>query len=74
MFSRGFTVVCVGWEFDVPARDGVIRIEAPTAAGVRGLVKAIFTPSSSARDFAVTDLAVYAPADPASTENTLTRS
>ncbi len=72
VFSRGFTVVCVGWEFDVPARDGVIRIEAPTAAGIRGLVKAIFTPSSGARDFVVTDLAVYAPADPASTENTLT--
>ena len=72
VFSRGFTVVCVGWEFDVAARDGAIRIEAPIAAGIRGLVKAIFTPLSSARDFAVTDLSVYAPADPASTENTLT--
>ena len=72
VFSRGFTVVCVGWEFDVPKRDGAIRIEVPTADGVRGIVSAAFTPTSNAREFSVTDLALYTPTDPSSAENVLT--
>lgn len=72
VFSRGFTVVCVGWEFDVAKRDGAIRIEVPAAEGVRGLAKAAFTPSAAGRDFTVVDLGAYAPVDPASTENVLT--
>ena len=72
VFSRGFTVVCVGWEFDVPKRDGAIRIEVPAAEDVSGLVKAAFTPTSNGRDFTVTDLAVYPPVDPSSSENVLT--
>jgi len=72
VFSRGFTVVCVGWEFDVPKREGAIRIAVPVAEGIRGLASAAFTPSSAARDFTVTDLAAYPPVDPASTANVLT--
>lgn len=72
VFTRGFTVVCVGWEFDAPKREGAIRIEVPIAEGVRGLVKAAFTPTSGTRDFTVTDLAVYPPADPSSSESVLT--
>src|SRR4029453_863691 len=72
VFARGFTVVCVGWEFDAPKREGAIRIEVPIAEGVRGLVKAAFTPTSGTRDFTVTDLAVYPPADPSSSESVLT--
>ena len=72
VFARGYTVVCIGWEFDVPKREGAIRVEAPVATGVRGIVRAMFTPVSNERDFAVADLAAYALADPASTENTLT--
>src|SRR5215475_5077927 len=25
LLARGFTIICIGWEFDVRARDGVIR-------------------------------------------------
>ncbi len=70
VFARGYAVVCVGWEFDVPRRDGAIRLEAPIAAGVRGLVRAMFTPASGARDLVVGDLAAYVPSDPSANENT----
>jgi Alpha/beta hydrolase domain len=72
VFSRGFTAVCVGWEFDAPKRDGAIRIEVPIAEGVQGVAKASFTPSSGAREFTVTDLATYVPTDPSSNQNALT--
>lgn len=72
VFSRGFTVVCVGWEFDAPKREGAIRLEAPIAEGIRGLVKASFVPVARTREFTVADLAVYAPIDPSSAANVLT--
>lgn len=72
VFARGYTIVCVGWEFDVPKREGAIRIEAPTAAGVRGVVRAEFTPTTSSREFNVSDLAIYTATDPSSSENSLT--
>src|SRR4051794_8671580 len=71
VFSRGYTVVCIGWEFDVPRRAGAIRLEAPVAAGIRGVVRAMFTPVGG-REFTVSDLSVYAPVDPAAKENALT--
>jgi hypothetical protein len=71
VFSRGYTVVCIGWEFDVPKRDGAIRLDAPLAAGVRGVVRAVFTPVGG-REFTVNDLSVYAPVDPSSNDTTLT--
>lgn len=72
VFSRGYTVVCVGWEFDVPKREGAIRIDVPAAAGVRGIVRAMFTPSSNAREFTVNDLAPYPPVDAGAAESSLT--
>jgi hypothetical protein len=72
VFNRGFTVVCVGWEFDAPQRGGAVRIDVPVAEGIRGLVKAAFVPASAAHDFTVTDLAVYPAVDPASPESVLT--
>jgi alpha/beta hydrolase family protein len=72
VFARGYTVVCVGWEFDVTKRDGAIRIDAPIAAGVRGIVRAIFAPAAAGREFTVSDVAGYVPTDPSARENTLT--
>src|SRR5262245_21249615 len=48
LLKRGFTIICVGWEFDVPARNGAIRIEVPAASdngsAITGIVRAAFTP------------------------------
>ena len=69
VLSRGYTIVRVGWEFDV-RREGAVRIDVPAAAGVTGLVRATFIPNSRA-DATVGDLVGYTPSDVASAENTL---
>ncbi len=76
LMKRGFTVVAVGWEFDVPARPGAIRIEVPAATDggrpVLPLVVGQFTPERADRSFTVGDLAGYAPADPNGPDTALT--
>ncbi|NOT24653.1 MAG: hypothetical protein HOP16_01005 [Acidobacteria bacterium] len=75
LLRRGFTVASVGWEFDVPAGRGLIRIEVPVArdvdAPITGIVRASFTPAEPG-PFLVGDLAAYAPLDPAGEESLLT--
>ena len=51
LLTRGFTVICIGWEFDVPARSGAIRIDVPVAtdgpnggAPITGIVRGAFVP------------------------------
>jgi hypothetical protein len=66
VMRQGFTVVNVGWEFDVPPDK--LRIEVPAArnkdgSAVRGVVSAVFTPDKRAEDQALTDLTDYPPVD-----------
>ena len=72
LMRQGFTLVWIGWEFDVPKRDGLIRIDVPPAAGVTGIVRASFTPDVRRPEFTVGDLSGYAPSHPAAAGNTLT--
>jgi hypothetical protein len=72
LMRQGYTVVWIGWEFDVPKRDGAIRIEVPSAAGVTGIVRGSFTPDARRPDFTVGDLSGYSPSNPAAAANTLT--
>ncbi len=72
LLDRGFTLVWIGWEFDVRADAGLMRIALPSARGVNGAVAGDFTPSDTNAKQTVGDLFGYAAADPASTENTLT--
>ena len=50
--QQGFTIVGVGWEFDVAGRDGAVGIDAPAPRDggqpVRGTARATFIPDSSA--------------------------
>jgi hypothetical protein len=43
LLDQGFTLVWVGWEFDLPSRPGVLRIDAPVASDhgktITGLVR-----------------------------------
>ena len=68
LMKRGFTVVAVGWEFDVPSRPGAIRIEVPAASEVgrpvRPIVRAELTPNSAESSLTFGDLVGYTPADP----------
>ena len=66
--KHGFTVVNVGWEFDVPAQPGKLRIDVPVARNrdgtpIRGVVSATFTPDKRAEEQTLTDLADYPAVD-----------
>jgi len=64
----GFTLVWVGWEFDVPDRPMATRIRVPTAsengAPIAGIVRAKWTANAAAKEFVVADLARYDASDP----------
>src|SRR5215216_5897623 len=55
----GFTIVWVGWEFDVADRPMAMRIQVPVATDhgkpITGVVHAQFTPNAATTEFTVTD-------------------
>jgi hypothetical protein len=70
LLTRGFTVICIGWEFDVPARSGAIRIDVPVAtdstnggAPITGIVRGAFVPDRRDPTYTLNDVAAYAPVD-----------
>ena len=76
LMKRGFMIICIGWEFDVRARDGVIRIDVPVAtnngAPITGTVRAPFIPDRRDVTYTVTETATYAPVDVNDANATLT--
>lgn len=68
LLKQGFTLVSVGWEFDVPPASGLLRIEVPVATEhgnpVTGVVHTSFVLDAPATEHTVTDLAAYASIDP----------
>jgi len=68
----GFTIVWIGWQFDVPPGPGTLSLRAPRAQGVTGTVRVSFTPNNSTPAFTVTDLAGYAPIAPDGPDTALT--
>lgn len=74
--QHGFTLLQVGWEFDVPAQAGKLRIAVPVAREkdgrpIRGVVRATFTPDKRMEQYTVGDLAVYPPVDAAGPDSRL---
>ena len=43
LMREGYTLLWIGWQHDVPQSNALMRIYAPTAYGVDGLVRAEFT-------------------------------
>jgi alpha/beta hydrolase family protein len=76
LMKQGFAIIAIGWEFDVAARNGAIRIDAPVAtdngAPIKGTVHASFTPDRRDINYTVGDLATYAPIDVNESGATLT--
>src|SRR5678815_1662206 len=72
LMRMGYTIVFIGWEFDVPNRNGAIRIDVPSALGVTGMAHAMFTPNTASNTAQVADLAMYKVTDPSSAQNMLT--
>ena len=71
LMRRGYTLVWVGWQFDVRRQAGAIGIQVPSAQGVSAIVRAEFTPNERGPQ-TVADLAGYTPADADAPDTELT--
>ncbi len=68
MMAQGFTMMSVGWEFDVPRDPKKMSIDVPSAQNpdgspIRGIVSATFTPDKVMDSKLLTDVASYPPVD-----------
>jgi len=79
LLRRGFTLAWIGWQFDTREEPGLMRLHAPLAAGVRGLVRSDFVVPEPTRFQPLGHVIVgriggteYAVADPADARNVLT--
>ncbi|HMF98490.1 MAG TPA: hypothetical protein VKE96_29520, partial [Vicinamibacterales bacterium] len=78
LLAQGFTLLWVGWQFDVPQRAGLVRVYPPVATDngkpIRGLVRSDFvvTEKESDHSLADRDHAAYAVVDPDSPDNVMT--
>src|SRR5262249_49800290 len=39
LMEQGYTLVWLGWQFDVPREDGLMRLYTPVLKGIRGIVR-----------------------------------
>jgi hypothetical protein len=75
LLERGFTLLWVGWQFDPPLNEGLVRVYAPIAREpdgrpIQGIVRSDFVPVQTTKEFSLADrnhiaYAVSNPADPA---------
>jgi hypothetical protein len=81
LMQQGYTLVWVGWQFDLPHRGGLMGLEAPpvleNGKPVVGKVTTTFTPNTNDPTYPLNDMGRYAdtthypPVDPASPANML---
>lgn len=55
LLRDGYTLVWVGWQHDVPPPKELMRLHAPAAKGVKGLVRSEFTPTKPVDRFPLGD-------------------
>lgn len=55
LLEEGYTLVWLGWQFDVMASPGLMRNYIPVAKGVTGLVRAEFVPDHKADSWLLAD-------------------
>ncbi len=74
LLDRGFTLVWLGWQSDVPDDPGLMRLSTQVAKGVTGLVRAefVFDRKETLASLADRNHAAYAVADPGDTSIQLT--
>jgi hypothetical protein len=72
LLRRGFTVIAVGWEFDLPAGNG-LRIQVPAATGVSGIVRTLIEVDRRTTTYELADdVPAYPASDANGPDNTLT--
>lgn len=78
LLEQGYTLVWVGWQFDVPDQPDLLRLFAPPARGaggpVTGWVRSEFVPDRRVQAFSLGDrnMIAYPAADPDDPQATLT--
>ena len=78
LLEHGFTLLWLGWQFDVPLRDGLVRVFPPTAtdngAPITGLVRSEVVVNEVAYDRSLADRShqAYEVADPSNPANVMT--
>jgi hypothetical protein len=78
LMKQGFTLLWVGWQFDPPQRQGLVRVYPPVATEngkpIRGLVRSDFVGNGRETDHSLADRdhIAYRAADPASADNVMT--
>jgi hypothetical protein len=72
LLERGFTLVWVGWEFDVRRQNGLMGITVPSAQNIDANVWGDFVPANTNERQTVGDLVGYTAADPGARESMLT--
>jgi hypothetical protein len=55
LMRHGYTVAWVGWQHDVPRRDGLMVLDAPRARGVTGFIRCELQPNSAADKLPLAD-------------------
>jgi len=78
LLRHGFALVWVGWQFDVPLQQGLMRLHAPVASNrgrpITGWVRSDFVLPQKTSDFSLADRShiAYPALDPHSPMNTMT--
>jgi len=79
LMEQGFTLLWVGWQFDMPEREGLLRVYLPIAREangkpIQGLVRSDFEPTQRILEASLGDRGhtAYAAADPKDPANVLT--
>ena len=55
LLEQGYTLVWLGWQFDVPDQPNLLHFYAPVAKGIKGLVRAEITVDSKETSHSVAD-------------------
>lgn len=73
LLDQGFTIAWLAWQWDVPPEPGLMRFYAPTAKGVKGIVRADYVPDEKIQRFYVADRThiAYPVTDPTSLRMTV---
>ena len=73
LLRRGFTVIAIGWEFDLRAGGDGLRIQVPAATGVTGIVRTFIEVDRRAATYSLADdVPAYPAVDPNGPDSVLT--
>jgi hypothetical protein len=55
LLKQGYTLVWLGWQWDLPNTPGLLRIDSPVVQGITGLVRSEFVPNAPATSMPLAD-------------------